>query len=176
MDTILYIIALLCAVVGVLGALLPILPGPIISVVGLTLGYFLPVDVVSTRELIIWIAVCIVVSVVDYFLPIYMTKRLGGSKSGMVGATIGMVVGLIAFPPFGIVVGPFIGAVMGEISHNREDVGRAFGVGFGTFLAFIFGTGLKFVVTLWILWIMIESIYPFVESKIALIFDKIALL
>ncbi len=175
-EIILYTIALLLALFGMIGAILPILPGTWLSLAGLAIGYFSSAKVMSTQQILIWSAVCVAVTVVDMFLPVLVTKYLGGSKSGMVGATIGMVAGLVAFPPFGVVVGPFVGAVMGEMINNKDNVSGAFKLGFGTFVAFIFGTGIKFIFSVGAFWILISAMYPKVESFFSSIMDKIAFL
>ncbi len=174
MEVFLYIIALLLALLGVIGAFLPILPGPLLSIAALVVGFFCYDGLLTQTQLLIWVGATAVIMVLDVLLPIIMAKRVGGSKSGIWGATIGMVVGLVAFPPYGILIGPFVGAVMGEMMSNKDDVGRALKVGFGTFVAFIFGTWLKFVSAMWILWILILAIYPAVESYFAELFDKFA--
>ncbi len=174
MTITLYIVALLLALVGVLGAVLPILPGAVFSVLALVIRYFCSAELVSLQQLLIWSGVCIFFMILDFVLPIFMTKRLGGSKSGMTGATIGMVVGLIAFPPFGILFGPFVGAVMGEMMNDKDDVAGAFKVGLATFFAFILSTGLKFIASLGVLWILIKAMYPALEIFFKGIFDKIA--
>ncbi len=135
MDTLLAIIALLLAVVGVAGCILPVLPGTPISYVGMLV------------ILVTFLIVTILVSVADYLLPAWLSRRFGGSKRGATGATIGMLVGLF-FVPTGLVLGPFIGAVLGEMSVNRDDSAKAFKVGFGAFLSFIVGTGLKMIASI----------------------------
>lgn len=71
-----------------------------------------------------------------------MARRFGGSRAGSLGATIGIFVGLF-FGPWGILLGPFAGAIIGELLHDSTDKGRAFKVGIGSFLAFAVGTGIK---------------------------------
>ena len=71
-----------------------------------------------------------------------MTKIFGGSRPATIGATIGAIAGFL-FGPIGIIVGPFAGAVIGELMNNRNDLNRAIKVGLGSFLSFIVGTGIK---------------------------------
>lgn len=85
----------------------------------------------------------VAVSVADYFLPAWMTRRFGGSRAGAIGATVGVFAGFFLFPPVGIFLGPFLGAVLGELLNDRSDVPKAFLIGFGSFLSFIVGTGIK---------------------------------
>ncbi len=170
MDIILCIVALLLAVVGLIGAVIPIIPGPALSFIALLVNYFSPNPSVDTKWLIIWLAICIAVIVIDYLLPVYIVKRLGGSKAGMWGATIGMLVGFVAFPPLGIILCPLCGAVMGELMNDKSDTSRALKVGAGSFLAFIVGTGLKFIASLFVLGTLLNSLLPIVENLISSIF------
>ena len=138
------IAAILLAVIGAAGCIVPILPGVALSYGGLLCAFFREGSTLSTTLLWIWLVVVAVVSLIDYFLPAYMTKEFGGSRPATVGATIGAIAGFL-FGPLGIIVGPFIGAVIGEMMHNSNDILRAIKVGFGSFLSFIVGTGIKLI-------------------------------
>lgn len=144
METFLAITAILLAVIGAAGCIVPILPGIVLSYGGLLCAFFREGSTLSTTLLWIWLVVVAVVSLIDYFLPAYMTKVFGGSRPATVGATIGAIAGFL-FGPLGIIVGPFIGAVVGEMMHNSNDLSRAIKVGFGSFLSFIVGTGIKLI-------------------------------
>ena len=90
-----------------------------------------------------------IVSVLDYVLPSYMTKKFGGSKAGERGAMAGVLAGFI-FGPIGIIVGPFVGALLGELINDSSDRKRAVRSGWGSFLSFFVGTGIKLAVSLWL--------------------------
>ena len=137
--------AILLAVIGAAGCIVPILPGVILCYGGLLCALFREGSTLSTTSMFIWAAVVAIVSLIDYILPAYMTKIYGGSRPASVGATIGAIVGFL-FGPLGIIVGPFAGAVIGELMHNRDDLTRAIKVGFGSFISFIVGTGIKLIV------------------------------
>ncbi|MFI3289015.1 MAG: DUF456 domain-containing protein [Rikenellaceae bacterium] len=170
MDIILCIVALLFAVIGLIGAVVPILPGPALSFVALLVNYFSPNPAVDTKWLLIWLVICIAVIIIDYLLPIYIVKRLGGSKSGTWGATIGMIVGFIAFPPLGVILCPLCGAVMGELMNDKSDTSRALKVGAGSFLAFAMGVGLKFITSLFVLGTLLNSLLPIIEELVDSVF------
>ena len=87
-----------------------------------------------------------VVTVLDYVFPVWATKKFGGSKRGVWGATIGLVVGIFFFPPIGIIVGPFVGAFIGEYT-SPENKSNALKSAIGSFIGFLLGTGLKFAVS-----------------------------
>ncbi len=78
----------------------------------------------------------------DYIVPVWGTKKFGGSKAGMWGAAIGLVLGLIFFPPLGIIIGPFAGAVIGE-AITGKDAANSFKAGLGSLLGLMIGIGLK---------------------------------
>jgi len=82
----------------------------------------------------------------DYILPVWATKKFGGSKRGVWGATIGLIIGIFFFPPIGLIVGPFVGAFIGEISSNQNQ-SKALNSAIGSFIGFLMGTGLKFAVS-----------------------------
>jgi uncharacterized protein len=144
MDYVLIVLGALFIIGGILGGVLPVLPGPPLSYIGLLFLHFTEKYQFSTRFLIIWIIVAVVVTLIDYFIPIWGTKRFGGSKRGIWGSIIGLVIGLFFFPPFGIIIGPFVGAVVGELTAGK-DSGAALKSGFGSFLGFLLGTLMKLI-------------------------------
>ncbi|MFI3259999.1 MAG: DUF456 domain-containing protein [Rikenellaceae bacterium] len=174
MDVALYSCALLLASLGLLGSVVPVIPGPALSFVALLIAFLSSTPPVSTAWLGLYLLLSIVVSVMDMFLPAMMTKWMGGSKSGMWGANIGLVVGFIAFPPFGVIWGPLFGAIMGELSRDREDPSKALKVGLGAFLAFFVGSGIKFCLSLWILWILVAEFFPAVWSALHHLLDMLS--
>lgn len=141
------ILGLICALVGVAGCVVPILPGTPICFVGMLLCQWAGAGF-STDTLIVWAVVAVVVTLLDNFLPVLMTKRFGGSKAASRGAMVGIIVGFFA-GPIGIILGPFFGALIGELTHDGSDSARAFKVAFGSFAAFICGTGIKLVASIY---------------------------
>jgi uncharacterized protein YqgC (DUF456 family) len=127
----------------------PVLPGPPLSYLGLVVLHFTKFADFSKTLLIILAAIVVVVSILDYIVPVWGTKKFGGSKYGTRGATVGLIIGLF-LGPLGIVIGPFIGAVVGELIF-KDDMKYAIRAGFGSLLGFLTGIGLKlatsFVIT-----------------------------
>jgi uncharacterized protein YqgC (DUF456 family) len=113
METLLLVIAAVLIFLGIVGSFLPFLPGPPLAWAGLLLMHFTSTHYFSVTFLIITAIVTAVVSLLDYILPVWATKRSGGTKYGQKGATAGMILGLFA-GPLGIVLGPLIGAFVGE--------------------------------------------------------------
>ncbi len=151
MDYVLITLGVLFIISGILGGILPVLPGPPLSYVGLMLLHFTERYQFSTNFLIVWGVITIVVYLLDYLIPIWGTKKFGGSKRGVWGSIIGLLVGMLLFPPFGIIVGPFLGAVLGELSSGKQSR-EAFRSGFGSFLGFLVGTLLKLIVSGMMAW------------------------
>ena len=159
MDIFLSILAVLFGIVGIIGSVVPVIPGVIVGCAGLLCAFFCSTSQISPVTVWIWLAVSAVVSVVDYFLPAYLTKMFGGSRAASVGATIGLIAGLF-FTPIGMILGTFLGAVIGELLNNRDDVARALKAGAGAFLSFIVGTGIKLAATIGMFVYVCCDIFP----------------
>ncbi|PIF02393.1 MAG: hypothetical protein CR996_00495 [Draconibacterium sp.] len=157
MDYVLIGFGFLFIVAGLIGCLLPILPGPPLSYIGLLLLHFTKRYDFSGRFLIIWAIITIVVFLLDYFIPIWGTKKFGGSKRGIWGSIIGLIIGFFFFPPLGIILGPFIGAVIGEFSSGKDSA-SALKSGFGSFVGFLVGTVLKLVASGVMMWHFIKML------------------
>ncbi|MBE0667290.1 MAG: DUF456 domain-containing protein [Bacteroidales bacterium] len=146
MDYFLLVIAILLMLIGIVGCLVPVLPGPPLSYLGLVVIHFTRFADVSQKLFIILGIIAVVVTVLDYIVPIWGTRHFGGSKYGARGATVGLVIGLFLGPP-GIIIGPFIGAFVGELIF-KDDVKYALKAGFGSLLGFMTGVGLKLAASL----------------------------
>ena len=141
MDIVLIILGGICLLLGLCGCVLPALPGPPISYVGLILLHLTGKVQFSTTELLVWLVIVIVMQVLDNFIPMLGTKYSNGSKWGSWGAFIGSILGLF-FLPWGLLAGPFLGAVAGELLGNRS-MEQALKSGIGSLIGFLFGTILK---------------------------------
>ena len=145
MDYVLITVSAILLLVGLIGCVLPALPGPTLSYLGLVVLGLSNRVAFSTKFFIIWGAVALIVTVLDYLIPIWGTKRFGGSKYGVWGSIIGLLVGLF-FPPVGFIIGPFAGAVIGEMFAGKRS--RAmFRAGLGSFIGFVAATFIKIVVS-----------------------------
>jgi hypothetical protein len=162
MDIALLILGFIFMLVGILGSFLPVLPGPPISWIGLLLLYLTKAIPLDWWFLGITLGIALLVLVMDYIIPAMGTKKFGGSKSGMIGTTIGLVVALV-FPIlgiFGIIIWPFVGAFVGEII-NKADNKTALKAAFGSFLGFLTGTFLKFMVAVVYLGLFIAKAWEY---------------
>lgn len=145
MDIFLLILAALFMLLGIIGSMLPILPGPLTSWVGLLIFHLTDAVPMNWTFLIITLVIAVLVWLLDYVIPALGTKKFGGSKYGMIGTSVGLLVGLFSPIPGGIIIGPFVGALIGELI-NKSDSKTALKAAFGSFLGFLTSTFIKFVV------------------------------
>ena|SRR5690606_19905574 len=148
MDIVLLILGLVFVLVGILGSFLPVLPGPPLSWLGLLMLYLTKSVPDNWWVLGITLFLTLLVTVLDYVVPAMGTKRFGGTKAGMWGTVIGLLVAIFVpiFGPFGIIIWPFIGALVGELL-NKANQKTALKAAFGSFLGFLTGTFMKLVLT-----------------------------
>ncbi|MDR9418244.1 DUF456 domain-containing protein [Gracilimonas sp.] len=143
METILLILGALCIIAGFIGAFLPVLPGLPISYTGLLILQLLYAPF-TVSFMLIWLGLVILFGfVLDNVIPAWATKKSGGSPFAVTGSVVGLIVGLF-FPPIGFVVGPLLGAFVGEIIAGQKS-DRALKSALGTFVGFMVATGLKVV-------------------------------
>jgi uncharacterized protein YqgC (DUF456 family) len=123
------------------GCFAPILPGPPISFLGLLLLHWTRFGQFTPNILWLFAILTILVTIIDYFIPLWGTRKWGGSGAGVTGATVGLILGFF-FPPIGIILGPFAGAVVGELMAGKKSH-EAFKSGMGAFIGFVLGTAIK---------------------------------
>jgi uncharacterized protein YqgC (DUF456 family) len=146
-DTALMIGGGLCMVIGILGCLVPILPGPPFSYLGLILLQLTTRHPFSPRFLILYGILTVLALVIDYVIPIYGTKKFQGTAYGIWGSIIGMIIGIMFFSPFGIIFGPLVGAFLGEL-FAKKDIARAMKSSLGSLIGFLAGTAIKLVLSM----------------------------
>ncbi|NQU53993.1 MAG: DUF456 domain-containing protein [Bacteroidetes bacterium] len=151
MDYVLIAFGIIFIISGILGCILPIIPGPPLSYVGLLLLHFTERYQLSNESLILWAIITVFIYGLDFVIPAWGTKKFGGSKRGVRGSIIGLIIGMFVFPPIGIIIGTFTGAVLGELSSGKESK-EALKSGFGSFLGFLVGTLLKLIVSGMMTW------------------------
>jgi hypothetical protein len=143
MDIALLIVAGLLMVLGIIGCIVPGLPGTPIAYAGLWMAQLSDRVDFSWQTLLIWGIVTVVVSVLDYVVPAWGTKQFGGTRWGVWGSTIGVFVGLF-FGAAGVIVGPLAGAVLGELLGGKA-VAEALKAGWGSFIGIFFGIIIKLI-------------------------------
>ena len=149
-------IGVILIILAILGSILPLLPGPPIAYVGLLIQQFREPEPFTAKFLWIWAGIVVVSLILDYLIPIWGTKKFGGTKYGVWGCTIGF---LLAFwmGPWGVIVGPFIGAFVGEMIA-RQDSRKSFKAALCSFVGFMLGSFLKLVICFMMLYYVIASI------------------
>jgi uncharacterized protein len=140
-DYLLLILGIVFIIIGIIGCLVPILPGPPLSFLGLISLHISRFGHFPNTTLIILGIIAVIVTVLDYIVPVWGTKKFGGSKYGTRGATVGLIIGLF-LGPVGIIIGPFIGAFVGELIF-KDNMNYAIKASFGSLLGFLAGIGLK---------------------------------
>lgn len=147
MNVTFIIVAIILLILGLIGSVVPGLPGPPLSWCGLLFAHISSMAEFSTVFLVLAALVAVVLTVLDYVIPSWSTKRHGGSKAAIWGCNIGLVISIIGLPwgptgILGIIFWPFIGALLGELIFGKKD-GGAFRAAWGAFVGFLLGTGMK---------------------------------
>lgn len=158
MDIILIILGGFFLLIGLAGCIVPIIPGPPLSYFGILLLHWTNKVQFDQKFLVTWALLVAGVTIIDYLTPIWGAKRFGGTKRGTWGATIGLFAGLLFFPPLGIILGPFVGAVVGELTLS-DDFNKALKSGMGSLLGFLIGTGLKFAVSGFLIYHFVKAAF-----------------
>ena len=167
MEYLIFLLAVICVIVGIVGDVVPGLPGVPISYAAMLVLHFFTGITYSNETLIIYGVLCAVITIVDYFVPIWGTKKFGGTKAGVRGSTIGLVVGVVVLPILGIVIGPFgligilagpfVGAYIGEKMSGGDD-SLAWRSAIGAFVGFVAGTLLKVVYSIVVAVVVLKDI------------------
>lgn len=142
MDILLLSFSILLLLLGLAGCLLPLIPGPPLSFLALVLVNFSAYADFTVNFLLIMGSIAVAVTVLDLIVPVWATKKFGGSRYGMWGAGIGVFAGVFFLPPVGLIIGPLAGAVAGELIKGSP-ARQAIIAGLGSFAGFVLGTGIK---------------------------------
>lgn len=148
----------LLIVVGLLGCILPVIPGPPLSFFGLLLLQLKEEPPFTLTFMLILGAITTIVTIIDYLLPVWGAKKFGAGKWGTWGSVIGLIAGFFIFPPLGIFILPFFGALIGELIAGKKGM-LALKASFGVFLGFIFGTLAKLIVSGYMFYVFIVNIF-----------------
>ena len=151
MNVFLLILAFLFLLIGIIGCIVPGLPGTPIAYAGLWIAQATDRVDFSWQFLLIWGLVVIAISILDYVIPALGMKRYGGTKWGVWGSTLGVFVGLF-FGAIGVILGPLVGAILGELLQSAihgaitdKALSAALRAGWGSFIGILFGTILKLI-------------------------------
>lgn len=143
MDIALIVIAFVLMLIGIIGCIVPGLPGTPIAYAGLWVAQATDKIDFSWQFLLIWGIVTLVIFVLDYIVPAWGTKKYGGTNWGVWGSIIGVFAGMF-FGPLGVIIGPLVGAIVGELIGGKE-FAQALRAGWGSFIGILFGTIIKLI-------------------------------
>ena len=163
MDIILFILGLVLCLIGITGSFVPIIPGPFVSWLAILILNLTDAVEFNLNFVLITLSVAVAVGFIDYLIPIIGVKKLGGSKTGQVGTFIGLVLAIIMIGPFGILVGPFVGALIGEMV-NKKSFSESLKPAFGSLVGVVAGSLIKFCVTLSYLFFYLNIFWTYKEN------------
>lgn len=148
-STLINIIALALLFVGLVGTIIPVLPGLLLSICGLLIFKFGTENEMPMAYVWIFAVLTAISTVLNYIIPAQTNKKYGGTRYGSIGSLVGTVLGLMFIPiPFGFLIGMLIGVFLGELLHDLTDTTKAFNSAKGAFVGFIYGTGFNMMVGL----------------------------
>lgn len=157
MDILWTLLGSLCILAGIVGSVAPLLPGPPLSYAGFLIVQLRSDPPFSLNFMLTWAGIVVAVTVLEYLIPVYGTKKFGGSKYGLWGCSIGLVAGIF-LGPWGIFLGPFAGAFIGELIANNQSQ-QALKAALGSFIGFLFSTLLKLVVSVVMAWYFVLALW-----------------
>ncbi|WP_103076013.1 DUF456 domain-containing protein [Solilutibacter silvestris] len=145
------LLAAILVLAGLIGVMLPVLPGLPLVFAGLLLSAWADgFQHVGAVRLTLLALLTLASLGIDFWAAAHGAKRVGASRTALIGATLGMLIGAFVFPPFGFFLGPFVGALAGELLHRRSltqaDLGAATRIGVGTWLGIALGVALKLAI------------------------------
>ncbi|ANY74448.1 MULTISPECIES: DUF456 domain-containing protein [Paenibacillus] len=148
MDVLGWIIVIALFIIGMAGAIYPILPGVIAIYLALFVyGWFFTFAHYDAWFWTIQTIILVVLFIADYAVNAWGVKKLGGSKASIWGSTIGLIIGPFVIPAFGLIIGPFIGAFIGELLAG-SGAGKSMKVGLGSVLGLFSSIVVKVVLQL----------------------------
>jgi uncharacterized protein YqgC (DUF456 family) len=155
----LIIIGLILALAGMVGCILPIIPGPILSFFALILlSWIKNWQIFSQTFLIVMGVLTALLIILDYVAPALGAKKYGASRRGLWGSAIGMIIGIFFIPPWGMIVGALVGAMVGELASGKSGR-KALRAGGGILIGNVLGIGLKLAFTAVVLFYYIKEMF-----------------
>ncbi len=152
------IISFALVILGLFGVFLPLLPGVSFAWLGmLVYAYFTDFQAISLTVVLIFLGLTLLTMAVDIIAPLLGAKKYKASKEGLVGASLGLFLGVFIFGPMGVMLGPLVGAFIGEIISGKRHL-DAIKPALGTFIGFLLSSVIKLTVILAILGILIAAV------------------
>lgn len=158
-DVLLIILCSALLVVGLIGVVLPLLPGIPLAWLGLFI-YALGTDFerLSITTIVVFFILMLFALSLDFLAPMLGARKYKASKYSIIGVFLGFTVGIMVFGLPGIIIGPFVGALLGELIAKRKPE-QAFKSAFGALVGFIAGALFKIIIVLIMLGFFIVSLF-----------------
>jgi len=163
LDLFLLVLGFIFCLIGIIGTFLPIIPGPVMSWLGILVLNLTSIIEFNLKFVLITLTIAVSIGILDYFIPILGVKKLGGTRSGQIGTTVGLIVALLILGPIGIIVGPFMGALLGEIS-TKKSFQDSIRPALGSFIGVIAGSIIKFLISLSFLFFYFDIFWGYRKS------------
>ena len=158
MEIFILVVGFLCMLAGLAVSVLPVLPGPPLTYIGMLVLQVSDRVQFSTTTLVVALVLVVISLVLDYIAPIIGTKYYGGGKWGEWGCVVGTILGLFVFPPWGFILGPLVGAIVGELLQGK-DSNAAIKAGFGAFIGFFSGLIVKLLICLFLIYQAVVAVW-----------------
>ncbi|MDR2962941.1 MAG: DUF456 domain-containing protein [Bacteroidales bacterium] len=160
MEVVILLGAAVLLFIGLAGCIIPVIPGLPLCYAGLLLLSFSMQVQVPLYFLILWAVVVLAIQILDFYLPVWGTKKYGGSKYGMWGSTIGLILGIF-FSPIAMIAGAFAGAFVGEKIANKDSK-TALKAAFGSFMGIVLGTVIKLAIALYMIGYYLVAVWKII--------------
>jgi hypothetical protein len=158
MSTIIIMATIALMLIGLIGSVLPFIPGsPLILLGAFIYARYTDFLVVTWGTLVILLLLTVLSQILDYLASILGAKKFGASRWGMSGAFLGGIIGLFSGGILGILIGPFIGALLLELLHG-QDLPASLKIGLGTLVGFLGGAIGKIIIALTMIGIFLVKI------------------
>ena len=162
MEVLIISLAGLFILLGIAGSFLPLIPGPLTSWLGILILSFAPSILIENQFLIFSFCIAFAIFILDNIIPVLGVKKFGGGKASIIGSSIGLILGILFLGPFGLLIGPFAGAFIGELIMNFNDKKGAFKAAYGALIGFFTGVFLKLIIGLAFAYIFIKKLWIWV--------------
>ena len=150
MEILIIILGFLLLLMGLVGSIVPAVPGPPLSYIAILILSLFTSYQFADDFLVMWAGIVIAVTALDYWLQVYGVKKFGGRQKAINGTLIGLIVGILAPIPFGFIIGPFFGAFIGAYLEEKDDLTKSFFIALGALAGFLSGTVLKLAVSIFL--------------------------
>jgi len=161
MDILLISVSGFFILLGIAGSFLPLIPGPLTAWLGILILSFAPSIALENQFLIFSFCIAVAIFILDNIIPVLGVKKFGGGKASIIGSSIGLIIGILFLGPFGLLIGPFSGAFIGELIVNFNDKKGALTAAYGALIGFFTGVFLKLIIGLAFAFIYIQTLWDF---------------